>query len=87
MKLESLKKDKFESFRANEIQNKMKIVGGAEGDQATTFRNDKYHGTDVINVGTFGEDTPRPQFTLVNGRPGYVDFKKITNIKNEISEN
>jgi hypothetical protein len=28
MKLESLKKDKFEPFKENEIQNMLKIVGG-----------------------------------------------------------
>lgn len=30
MKLESLKNDKFEAFKGNEIQNAMKIVGGSE---------------------------------------------------------
>lgn len=28
MKLESLKNDKFEAFKENEIQNAMKVVGG-----------------------------------------------------------
>lgn len=83
MKLESLKKDKFEPFKQNEIQNKMKIVGGEP--QATNFRNDRYHGTDTIDTATFGDpdkDKSLPDFTLENGRPGAVDYSKGPNIPN-----
>ncbi|UOX34312.1 hypothetical protein LXD69_02060 [Flavobacterium sediminilitoris] len=83
MKLESLKGDKFSPFKENKLQNAIKIIGGAE--EATTYRNDRYHGTDTIDVETYGVKDPKlphTHFVDSNPRPGAVDYWKHTLIPN-----
>lgn len=40
MKLESLKSSKFEAFKSNELQNAMKVIGGAPIANSGTFQLD-----------------------------------------------
>ena len=54
MKLESLKNDKFESFKENEIQNAMKIVGGKV---LTTGGNTDYYTSETAGPHTGGDGT------------------------------
>ena len=51
MKLESLKKDKFEPFKENEIQNMLKIVGGKAIETCNNGR------CDSVTYGTNGGTT------------------------------
>ena len=64
MKLESLKKEKFESFKENEIQNMLKIVGGTI---LTTGGNTDYYTDETAGRWTDGNgksydrvDSPAP---------------------------
>jgi hypothetical protein len=54
MKLESLKKDKFEAFKENEIQNMLKVVGGKI---LTTGGNTDYYTSATRGRYTGGDGT------------------------------
>ncbi|VXB10569.1 hypothetical protein FLAVO9AF_110005 [Flavobacterium sp. 9AF] len=76
MKLESLKKDKFEPFKENEIQNAMKIVGGVPVD--TTYRNATHYGTDTMDKETQGDNNPKTPPAYIVGQPGEIDYTRTS---------